>query len=579
VDQIAPPGQSPVSGSGEPRENQQRERNALFRLLVESVRDYAIFLLDPAGHILSWNQGAQRIKGYEPDEIIGKHFSIFYPAQDVKRGKPEYELRVAVAEGKWEEEGWRIRKDGSRFWASVVITALHDDSGQLVGFAKVTRDLTERKQAEEERAQLLTLERTARSEAETALEQLRAIQSVTEAALAHLNLDDLLKALLDRIGEILAVDTVAVLLIEQSDDAVLAARAAMGLEEEVERGVRIPLGQGFAGRIASECRPIVLDDVEQADVLNPLLREKGVRSMLGVPLMIQGQVIGVLHVGSLNYRRFSERDIQFLQIVGDRVALAIEHARLIEAARTAQQEAAIAEAAARARDEFLSVAAHELRTPMTSLRMAAELLLRRVGQGPISDPTQLRRALRTIDHQSRKLSRLVTQLLETVRIQAERVELQPAPTNLTDLVAGLVDQAQLQTSRHELLMSAPESVWATVDALRLEQVITNLLDNAIKFTPNGGPIEIELAQPALNVVRLAVRDHGVGVDPAHRPHLFERFYQAHGNEFRSGMGLGLYISRQIVEMHGGTIEVEFPADGGTRFVVELPRKAEEAEPA
>src|SRR5688572_23487915 len=176
------------------------EQPDLFRLLVGSVRDYAIFLLDVEGHVRSWNAGAQRIKGYDASEIIGKHFSIFYPASELRRGKPEYELRVAIEEGRYEEEGWRIRSDGTRFWANVVITALRDGNGRLVGFAKVTRDLTERKQAEEERANLLIMERRARTDAESALDRLRSIQLVTEAALAHLSLDDLLAELLERIA-------------------------------------------------------------------------------------------------------------------------------------------------------------------------------------------------------------------------------------------------------------------------------------------------------------------------------------------------------------------------------------------
>src|SRR5581483_1613795 len=167
--------------------------------------------------------------------IIGKHFSIFYPPAEIRRGKTEYELRVAMEGGRYEEEGWRIRKDGSRFWANVVITALFDSTGRHVGFAKVTRDLSERKRAEEERAVLLELERRARAEAETALEQLQAIQSVTEAALAHLQLDDLLAALLDRISEVLTVDTAAILLL-QEDQQVLVPYAAKGIEEEVELG-------------------------------------------------------------------------------------------------------------------------------------------------------------------------------------------------------------------------------------------------------------------------------------------------------------------------------------------------------
>src|ERR1700680_3755993 len=117
----------------------------LHRILVESVRDYAIFALDRTGHILTWNAGAERIKGYAPHEALGQHFSIFYPPEDIAAQKPQYELVVAAREGRFEDEGWRLRKDGSRFWANVVITALRGATGQVSGFAKVTRDLTERR--------------------------------------------------------------------------------------------------------------------------------------------------------------------------------------------------------------------------------------------------------------------------------------------------------------------------------------------------------------------------------------------------------------------------------------------------
>jgi PAS domain S-box-containing protein len=126
-----------------------RESEERFRLMVEGVRDYAIFMLDPGGHVASWNAGAERIKGYRPDEIIGKHFSIFYPPDAVASRFPEHELEVATREGRFEDEGWRLRKDGTRFWANVVITALHDATGRPRGFAKVTRDLTQRKRMEE----------------------------------------------------------------------------------------------------------------------------------------------------------------------------------------------------------------------------------------------------------------------------------------------------------------------------------------------------------------------------------------------------------------------------------------------
>jgi PAS domain S-box-containing protein len=549
-----------------------QQRDDLFRLLVTSVRDYAIFLLDPTGHIMSWNEGAQRIKGYTATEIVGKHFSIFYPPREIRQGKPEYELRVATDAGCYEEKGWRLRKDGSRFWANVVITALRDAAGQLVGFAKVTRDLTERKQAEEERGRLLALEREARSAAESTLDQLRAIQSVTEVALTHLSLDDLLQGLLDRISEALAVDTVAVLLFAD-DQRSLIPRAAKGIEEEVQQGVRIPIGRGFAGRIAAERRAVVLEDVQHGDVLNPVLIEKRIRSLLGVPLLVEGRLIGVLHVGTLYPRHFSETDVSFLEVVADRVAIAIDHARLYDAARVARRAAEQADEAVRLRDEFVSVAAHELKTPVTSLRGFAELLLRFSERGEQLNPERYRRILQAIQRESERLSRLITQLLDTTRLDAGRLVLDRHVEDLTPLLGGIVEQARAQSDQHELVFTAPPALLASVDALRLEQVLQNLLDNAIKYSPNGGSIDIDLAQLSPGLVQLTVRDRGIGVPPDEQARIFERFHQAHAASHRSGLGLGLYVSRQIVEAHDGQLRFEAPEDGGSRFVVELPTGA------
>jgi len=143
----APTPITPIRNSGLAEALKQGGR--IYELMVDSVRDYAIFMLDPDGHVASWNKGAQRIKGYTADEIIGRHFSTFYPPEDIAAGKPPRELKQAIRQGKFEEEGIRLRKDGSAFWASVVITAVRDEDGSLVGFTKVTRDLTERRAAQE----------------------------------------------------------------------------------------------------------------------------------------------------------------------------------------------------------------------------------------------------------------------------------------------------------------------------------------------------------------------------------------------------------------------------------------------
>ena len=127
----------------------------MLQLLVNNVRDYAIILLDPDGKVLSWNEAAQRLKGWKAEEIIGQHFSRFYPAEEIERGKTELELKTALEQGRFEDEGWRVRKDGSQFWANVIITALLDEVGTLRGFSKITRDMTERKRAEETARRLI----------------------------------------------------------------------------------------------------------------------------------------------------------------------------------------------------------------------------------------------------------------------------------------------------------------------------------------------------------------------------------------------------------------------------------------
>jgi signal transduction histidine kinase len=262
-------------------------------------------------------------------------------------------------------------------------------------------------------------------------------------------------------------------------------------------------------------------------------------------------------------RGFETKDLHLAQDLARRCALAIDNARLYREAR----------AAVGIRDEFLSVAAHELKTPMTSLRGYAQLLGREFEKGEVSNPERARRAAITIQVQSDKLARLVGQLLDVSRIESGKLAIERKDTDLSRLVTDVVESARPRLKDHTLVAQLPEDVALFIDPLRIEQVLTNLLDNAIKFSPEGGQIELLLAEEA-DGVRLSVRDHGVGVPPEHRDHVFDRFYQAHaGGPLTSmaGMGLGLYISRQIVELHGGSIQAEFPEDRGTRFVVTLPR--------
>jgi len=175
-----------------------------------------------------------------------------------------------------------------------------------------------------------------------------------------------------------------------------------------------------------------------------------------------------------------------------------------------------------------------------------------------------------IDAQSIKLTNLLDQLLDSSRIQVGRLVLERKPTDIIRLVRECVEQQQAKTNMHTISIEAEQDIEINVDALRFEQVITDLLDNAIKYSPDGGSIDVEITCRAEDWLHITITDQGIGVAPDHRDKLFERFYQAHQNGYGGGMGLGLYISKEIVELHGGHIRAEFPDEGGTRFIVELP---------
>jgi len=241
--------------------------------------------------------------------------------------------------------------------------------------------------------------------------------------------------------------------------------------------------------------------------------------------------------------------------------------RALAAERAARDEA---EAALRLRDEFLSIASHELRTPITVLGAQAQLILRRLDRTGELDPERVVHALRSVGSQADKLARLVGQLLDVSRIDSGKLSLDPSRTDLAQLVQRAVSASQSLTDEHHIGLVAPRSLDCWVDPLRLEQVLTNLLDNAIKYSPGGGAVEVTLSQPTPTWIKLSIRDHGIGIAPDKREHIFERFYQAHEESGNRGMGLGLYVSRQIVELHGGSILVDAPPGRGTRIVVRLP---------
>jgi len=428
----------------------------------------------------------------------------------------------------------------------------------------------ERKNIEAERVIALARAHEARLEAEALTRRLSALQMVTDAALAHLSVDEVIAESLQRTREALAVDTASILLLETSGDE-LVAWAAQGLEEEVELGVRIPVGKGFAGRIISDMRPLIIADLDHADVFNPLLREKGIKSLLGVPLVVGGHPIGVLHVGMLKQAHFSDDDVGLLQLAGDRIALAIENARLYEVETTAR---AAAEAANRAKDEFLTILSHELRTPLTPIIGWVHMMM----TGILPEP-EFPKALAVVNRNAYNLKRLISDLLDMSAILSGKMLFEETSVPLAAVLEEAVETMQSYGNDSNVKLTLTIDPGATEvqvkgDRVRLNQSFCNVIHNAIKFSAEGASVEVSCkATPSEAVVQ--VRDHGGGIPLEFLPFVFERFRQADGSRTRSfgGLGLGLALVKSFITSHGGTIQAESGGIGkGSLFIITLPRE-------
>ena len=380
-------------------------------------------------------------------------------------------------------------------------------------------------------------------------ERLRKLLLVTDAALSHLSLNALLDELLLRIRDILEADTAAFLMLDEAANE-LVARAAKGLEEEVERGVRIPLGRGFAGRIAAERAPVVIDHVDHANVLNPILREKGIKSLLGVPLLAAGRVLGVVHVGTLRPRRFTVEDVELMQRAAERGALGVERALLYEELR--QLDAV--------RHQFISVASHELRTPAAAVYGAAATLHGRREQ---LSPEQVEMLQETVYEQSSRLARLIEQLLDLSRLQAHAVEINPERVRIAARLEGILE---LFAESMDLRLEVPEDLEADVDPVVLDRVVTNLVINAFR---HGAPPVVVSARRVDRHLRIFVEDEGPGVPEEFRAQLFEHFTRAGATG--PGSGLGLAIARSYALAHGGDLLYHPRSPAGSRFELVLPQ--------
>ena len=505
-------------------------------LLVEAVQDYAIFVLSPTGLIRTWNRGAARIMGYTTDQIVGEPFSRFYIEEDLAARKPERELEIARAEGRVEDEGWRVRRDGRWFWANTVITALRDETGELVGFAKVTRDLTERKAAEDRQR-----------ESEELVHLL--IESVRDYAIFILDPD----------GRVATWNLGARRIKGYTDEEIIGQHFSVFYPEE-------DVAEGKPEHVLELAR-----EHGSAEDEGWRVRKDGTRFWANV-------VITAVHDPSGRLRGFAKitRDVTEKRLADEsRLALLEQREQLMlaeDAKRRAEASYQAAQESNRAKDEFLMTLSHELRTPMTAIIGWARLLPEMTPGDPLFSE-----AVASITRSASLQARLIDDILDISRIVAGKLHLADDVIPVERLLHDAIDAVRTPAKEREITITT--TIDASVDSIvgdtsRLHQILLNLLTNAVKFTPQGGRIEILASRTGENVA-IAVRDNGDGIAPEFLERIFEPFRQAENPRIRihGGLGLGLSIVRRLAEAHGGTVTAFSEGRGkGATFTLTLPVK-------
>ena len=494
---------------------------ALLRLLVDGLGDSAFFVLDVDGHVATWNDGAELISGYTAEEAIGRHVSWFFPPEDVAAGVPMASL-IAAAEsesGRFEDEGWRVRRDGTRYWAVVVTTALRDETGRLIGYGKVARDLSEQRPAPEqlyeggERYRLL-------------------VHSVKDYAIFMLDTD----------GRVASWNEGARAIKGYTADQIIGTSFSVFYPaEDLEwdkPGKELEIA-AEEGRFEDEGWRLRRDGSRfWANVVITAIRNR------------QGELLGFGKVT----RDLTERR-------------ALQERALLDARRAAE-----AEAANRAKGEFLAALSHELRTPLNAIGGYVDLMLMGI-RGPVTEEqaADLERVRRSQQH----LLGIINDLLNFSRIEAGHVNysLETFPlTRLLDDVRPLIEPLALRKGQELEWRIEDERATAYADAPKVEQIMINLLTNAVKFTDHGGRITVSgLMENGRAVLR--VQDNGVGIEEERISDIFEPFVQV-GRSLattQEGTGLGLAISRDLARAMDGDLRVESRPGRGSTFTVILPR--------
>jgi len=530
-----------------------QESEEKFRLLVDQVQDYAIFFLDPEGHVMTWNTGAERIKGYRADEIIGQSFVRFYLPKDVIAGVPIRLLREAREHGVATQEGVRLRKDGTSFSASVVITALHDKEGRLRGFAKVTRDITEQKHAEQS---MEILADASRLLAES-LDSEQILFTITQMVVPAFA-DGVLTHLRDPAGQprlelYHAANPELVDAIQK-----LQRRGAFHVAAPSRRVM-----QTGRSEIHPALTPEWLRRQDVDDELASLIQRFGISSTIHVPISWTGRPHAVVVFASLGTRVYNDYDLVFAEELARRASTAMHNAELFHNALTERERT---EEEVMLRERLVAIVGHDLRNPLFAISMAADMLSSHVAP---ADEHLVNRIQRTANH----MTRMIRQILDFARIRSgQSFDLRIESADLRHICQAVIDEFRFIRPDQEITLSIECQTDVLLDSDRIAQMLSNLIGNAIQHGTQG-PIEVTLHETESEAVAIEVHNFGPPIPKAEQPRLFEAFHRGTpGRRQRSSIGLGLFIAKEIVRAHGGSIAMRSPDRNGTTFSVVLPRR-------
>lgn len=563
-----------------------------FRLVVDSVRDYAIFLLDELGMITSWNEGAAAILGYDPEEIVGEPFTRFLPEGEQSSARRLTFLAQAAEEGRAQAEGWRIRKDGSRIWVSETVTPIRDEAGEPTAFVNITRDLTERMEhetaleetAEELEATVTELEEQTQAaenaweEAENAREQVAFLAEASRRLVEILDYEEGLRELA-RITVPELADWVAIDVVDLEEEDVGTSRRLVVLHANAEREDDAsaletwgppgdPLG---VGRVLDRAEATVHRRLDWEELSRRarngeearLLERMGTRSAMVIPLVARGEVLGAMTLAVGDSRaEYDEDDLALARELAYRTATAADNARLYSAALVAS----------RAKSDFLGVMSHELRTPLNAIVGYADILQAGVYEELAEDQ---REQVTRIETSARHLLHLIEGILSYTRLEAGKEQPEPEAVELGELTRDVATmlEAQARKAGLDLRVRAPEDgTVVETDPKMLRQILLNLLSNAVKFTDEGR-VELRVeVDPEVQQIVLAVEDTGIGIEEDDLEKIFEPYWQGPqtAERAREGTGLGLNVTRELIDLMGGELRVESEPGRGTTVTVHLP---------